>query len=419
MIFPSHSATPVAPPPPFTPWSERGANFYEWFSGLVDGEGSFIIGLVNKGSGCVFKFEIELHIDDLSMLQFIQQRLALGKVSSYGKVARFSIWGQSEMAKLIAFLTEYPLKSSKHLNFLEFKKAFELYTNNKKSPTILKEIDGIKNGMNTLITVYDIPADKKYGITPYWLLGFVEGEGSFFALKKKGVNLSLVFSLTQTTRDFGLMNAIRDFLNSLGKVKGWRNQEGAVSLFIENKDNSPDIIKLCITRIEFILNILVPFFEGLIWQSKKELDFKDWVFIIKLKQRGLHYTENGQEVIKLILSQMNRLSTNFKFLPVDRTLLETKINELLTGPSYFEYLENGKIFIKSLGRFYSDHASVKLILKGEDGVVIETFDSLTACAKFLDTSRIRITRLLEKNEPFTYDYKLVIIKKVDFYSENE
>jgi hypothetical protein len=62
-----------------------------------------------------------------------------------------------------------------------------------------------------------------------------------------------------------------------------------------------------------------------------------------LKEQGHHMSEQGVKLIDLILSQMNnnRLSTISSQLGVDRALLLTEINQLLSGPSNFE-IRNGR-----------------------------------------------------------------------------
>lgn len=60
----------------------RVENFYEWFYGLTDGEGSFYI----KSTGSrtfSFRFQLCLHKDDLEMLKFIQKTLGMGRIFTY------------------------------------------------------------------------------------------------------------------------------------------------------------------------------------------------------------------------------------------------------------------------------------------------------------------------------------------------
>jgi hypothetical protein len=107
-------------------------------------------------------------------------------------------------------------------------------------------------------------------------------------------------------------------------------------------------------------------------------------------------------VINLILSQMNykRLSTNPAAPSVDRDQLYIDINRLLEGPYNFEIKEDGRIFIKSLNRYYSDHSKVEVKLIDDNGLVIQTFESLTQCAETLGFSRYKATDLFRKEKFF-------------------
>lgn len=191
-----------------------------------------------------------------------------------------------------------------------------------------------------------------------------------------------------------------------------RNYESAVSLFAEEKSNSADMIIINVIRTNFLSNVLILFFEELDWHSKKEKDYKDWKVILQLKEKGLHYTEEGIKIINLILSQMNlkRLSTNKNSSSVDRDRLYLEINRLLSGPSNLEIKEDGIIFIKSLNRYYSDHTKIAIKLKDENGLVLKSFESLTDCAETLGFSRYKVRNLYRKREPFLLDGKKVHLR---------
>ena len=77
--------------------------------------------------------------------------------------------------------------------------------------------------MNKQRTWFQLPPDShKYLITPYWLLGFVEGEGSFSIHPR---DLVLTFSITQSIIDLSLMEAIKYFLNNLPVFNPGTNSE--------------------------------------------------------------------------------------------------------------------------------------------------------------------------------------------------
>ena len=158
----------------------------------------------------------------------------------------------------------------------------------------------------------------------------------------------------------------------------------------------------------FILSkILVPFFDNLHFLTKKELDFKDWKNILKLKTHAAyarHLSKEGADLIMEIAKNMNnhRLSNykvesetslnNIAYVPAPagvtpaelytnssevvasetvtqsesslkgncyklhvraaNEILVEKVNDLLSRPSNFEITSNGKIFIKSEQKFF-------------------------------------------------------------------
>lgn len=366
----------------------REENFYEWLCGLTDGEGSFYI----KSTGSrtfSFRFQLCLHKDDLEMLKFIQKTLGMGRIFTYRSQSYFDVTKQQDVAIIIDIFSNYSLNTHKHLNFLDFKKAYELYVSNKeKTLELIFEINTLKKGMNTNRSNFGTTESRKFRITPYWVLGFIEGEGSFHILNK---DYYPRFSIGQSTKDLALMEELKNFFNSLeaelrranlNLERGSHHQKDVAYLSINNEI---DMVNLAISQRDFITNVFIPFFDNLTWHSKKEKDFQDWKAILKIRNLGLHYTEKGLEVINLILSQMNsnRLSSKSRSTPViDRALLQIEIEKLFTEGSNFEEKEDGRIFIKSLNRFFPP-ANIGVEVKDKDGLVLNTFASLSDCAKIL------------------------------------
>ena len=396
----------------------REENFYEWFCGLTDGEGSFYI----KSTGSrtfSFRFQLCLHKDDLEMLNFIQKTLGMGRIFTYRSQSYFDVTKQGDVARIIDIFNNYPLNTHKHLNFLDFKKAYELYVSNKeRTSELVFEINTLKKGMNTKRSYFGATEYIKTRITPYWVLGFIEGESSFHILNK---DYYPRFSIGQSTKDLALMEQLKDFFNSLeGELhranlnleRGSQHQKDVAYLSINHEI---DMVNLAISQRDFITNVFIPFLDNLTWHSKKEKDFQDWKAVLNIRNLGLHYTEKGVEVINLILSQMNsnRLSSKSRSTPViDRALLQIEIEKLLMGGSNFEEKEDGRIFIKSLNRFLPS-ANIGVEVKDKDGLVLNTFASLSDGANYLGVSRSTVTRRLRKSEPLLVNDKLIYICTVE------
>lgn len=389
------------------------ADFIEWFRGFTDAEGCFMIKPVNDRI-FGFLFEIGLHVYDTNVLHFIQKTLGIGKVSTYGARSYFRVSSQKDIKNIIDIFSNSPLNTIKHLNFLDFKKAFELYTNTKeKTLQLKKEIDIVKGNMNSLRSDYELP--KEYIITSYWLIGFVEGDGSFYILSK---DFELGFALRQTALELPLLEAIKSYLLKLPGHYSIKRGSGVVVKKNKSVSNSKPMASLTISNNSYLANVLIPLLDSLVWQSKKELDYKDWKYVMQFKKEGKHYLEEGINLIGKIINQMNnrRLSSSSSFKNQEgaRALLQLEIDKLLSAPSNFEVREDGKIFIKSLKRYYFRGASISTQLQDVNGVVIETFKSLADCVKYLGISRAQATKKLHKNEPILFNSQLLYIKKVKY-----
>jgi len=102
------------------------------------------------------------------MLYYIKDRLGIGSVKNYGNTAHFVVTSQNHLGKIINIFSDFPLKSTKFLNYLEFKRAFELYINSKnKTKDLSLEIEKIKNTMNRGRLDFQLPEGHCPIITSY------------------------------------------------------------------------------------------------------------------------------------------------------------------------------------------------------------------------------------------------------------
>ena len=123
---------------------------------------------LRKQDGYGFKFAIQLHIDDLKMLHFIQSKLEIGKVYITGSAARFVVTNLKETPIIINIFSRYPLNTTKFLNFQDYKKAFEIYTSSRlKTPEILDKVEEIRMGMNKLRRYFTLGPSYSVHLTSY------------------------------------------------------------------------------------------------------------------------------------------------------------------------------------------------------------------------------------------------------------
>ena len=88
-------------------------NFLNWLAGFTDAEGMFYIKLTESDKNAVFSFRISLHVDDVSVLEFIQKTLGFGKVYTSDK-ASFIV---SSLCLVFPFLFFYLIHPSKKYKF--------------------------------------------------------------------------------------------------------------------------------------------------------------------------------------------------------------------------------------------------------------------------------------------------------------
>jgi hypothetical protein len=314
-------------------------NFLKWFVGFSDGESNFTIVFQKDKNGIItgasFRFILELHIDDINTLKYIKSKLNIGSnISEYGNSCKFRVMHKKDIEKLISIFDKYNLNTTKYLDYLDFKKAFQLYqnsTNNKK--ILIDKLVEIKNGMNVNRKDFTYPSDHKIVVSSYWLLGLIEGEGSFY-LDRHKFQPSFMLSLTEV--QYPVIEKIYEFLvNNLGfdKYSIFKLQNSSVITIIKekSKDNSKSLVKLKITNTNVIINYFIPFLNTMSFITKKGLDFQDFKIISTAIYNGGHRNKEVKDCILTLSYTMNnyRLSTNsesVKVLELPVGLLDKIIN---------------------------------------------------------------------------------------------
>ena len=119
---------------------------------------------------------------------------------------------------LIEIFDKYNLNTTKYLDYLDFKKAFKIYQERIKTvkdEEIFNRLLNLKKGMNSNRTNWDFPTKHNITITDSWLLGLIEGEGSFYLDRSK---MEPNFSITQSNIQHSLLEAIKKYLINWGLI---------------------------------------------------------------------------------------------------------------------------------------------------------------------------------------------------------
>ena len=321
--------------------------FYKWFVGFSDAEGMFnITQILNKGKveGFSFRFKIGLHKDDFNVLHYIKSKLDMGSIYASNDSQILTISKKDDISKLISIFDSYTLNTSKYLDYLAFKRAFILYTNRKNfTDKLIAQIIDLKNDMNYNREDYNMVIDHEIVITKSWLLGLIEGDGSF-SLERN--TMEPVFSIKLTETQLPVLTRIKQYLEnnldldfySIHKLKSTQiikiNSEKA-------RGNSKPLVSLVIKNVHFLNNYLVPFFDEEIFITKKGLDFSDFKIICNAIYIGAH----RKEIIKSLIFKISYTMNNFRLSTYSgsvESLSDEEINLLINAKPSIKHLKDGR-----------------------------------------------------------------------------
>lgn len=115
-----------------------------------------------------FVFTINLHKDEYPLLKYLAEKLGVGNVYLREKYVNYTVSSKGDLLNIFAVLGE--LNTSKNLNYIMFKKAYDLYFNREslKVSVELREIlIELKNQMNKNRIDFNQPKGHSINITPY------------------------------------------------------------------------------------------------------------------------------------------------------------------------------------------------------------------------------------------------------------
>lgn len=311
-----------------------------WFiTGFVDAEGCFSIRVRKSKSkktlvpwNVEYIFSIHLHSRDLPLLKEIQAYFGgIGRITEGKNNCGYYVSSIEELTTvIIPHFIKYPLITQKLADFLLFKSVVNII-NTKEHLTMkgLQEIVSIKASINlglndelkaafpdTVPTLrplvesmqilskakssanYEIPLTTP-GSTQWmkvgqWVAGFVSGDGSFAITENKSSSkfyLSLVFSISQHSRDSSLISSFVDFFGC--------------GVYRSTSANRTTVYFECMSFAGNYEKIM-PFFREFNIRGVKSKDFDAWCKVAKIIKAKGHLTKEGYDLVCQIKSNMNK-----------------------------------------------------------------------------------------------------------------
>jgi hypothetical protein len=405
----------------------------QWFVGFVEAEGCFKIKPKYRGSklkvhSFYFEFEIHLHIDDKNLLDEICYSLGVGKVYASEKRSSCSyvVGNEEGIRVLIDILDKYTLNGIKYLDYVDFRKAFILYFDRIDTLTdeIRAEILKIRSNINTSRTDFSMPLEHRVKITPYWLLGLIEGEGSFY-LNRDPIRPG--FQILMTASQEPLFIEIKKYLkDELGfdSYSLWREENSSVISVTLKKavGNSKSAVTLDIRDVRVLHNYFLPYLSKLNFLSKKFKDFSDLKTICRVVYNGGHKDKTIKELLVKLSQSMNdfRLS-NYKGKIPKQVISKDELSLLENALPMSEHLSDGRVRDIATGNIdHNNESSVYLITPSEgiaspDGQFI--VKSLKEASEIVGVHYATLSRKLDVN--FTAEVNYHSITRIRVFPPKE
>ena len=191
---------------------KKNDNFNYWLVGIVDGDGTFSF-YKSKKKSWVFCFQVGQSSYNLRLLYYIKQNLQIGSITvdTKNSAAVYRVRNKKHIVEhIIPLFDTYFLLTQKHFKYIIFKKALLISTNSNLSfeeknimITRLKKLQSlVPKNYKSPAWVYNetFLSSKEVAekiINKFWLIGFVEAEGSFYLVKKSPNRVVHAFELTR------------------------------------------------------------------------------------------------------------------------------------------------------------------------------------------------------------------------------
>ena len=249
---------------------------------------------------------------------------------------------------------------------------------------LLVEVEELLNGPSNFEIKNGIKIDNSINkLHPWFITGFVDGEGSFnikivqVKQLKLGFQIQASFELKLHSRDSYILSSIKSFFGEIGYIT------------INNEKNYAEYR---VVKLNDILNILIPHFNKFPLLTQKRADFELFKLAIETMSRKEHLTQEGLHKILAIKASLNRgLSEELELafpgiVPVLRPLVQ---NQTIRDPFWVAGFASGEgcfyIKIKSSACYnngYQTSLVYKITQHSRDDELMKSLIPYFGCGRY-------------------------------------
>ena len=164
-----------------------------------------------------------------------------------------------------------------------------------------------------------IGADNQQESQIGWIVGFVDGEGTFSVSINKnpttssGWQIFPEFVITQGAKSLHVLEDIKTFFKC-----------GKIYINRRHDNHKEDLYRYCVRSSKDLEKIIVPFFQKHLLRTAKKDDFKKFVRILELIKDREHLAPSGVEKIARIVETMNRRKPS-RYLKSSETIRQEQL----------------------------------------------------------------------------------------------
>ena len=242
------------------------SKFIVWLVGLTDADGGFTIERSGEGK-YVWVYFLDQKLYNEMILVYVKRVLRVGDVgNSGGEMRKYRVRDRKMLKEvIIPIFNQYPLLTSKRYRYELWLKGLEVMGSSRERGEKIREVERIREEMRVIPKGYESKGWESR-LTKNWLVGFTEGDGSFYITKKGEGRWSPGFGISQKL-DYLLLEGIRKVFKIKAKIREYENK---YQLDTTNRRS-----------VKRIMN----YYEGE-FIGKKKVEYILWVKAIRYEEEG-------------------------------------------------------------------------------------------------------------------------------------